>query len=117
MTISVFIMFGLPWIDATLVPNDAGMITAIALLFVVNPLYSTAVGMFAGKNIKTSWWFPAITAIFFLVENGYFLKYMNQHFYCIVDAILLLVLFQCSLVHMQRTESANFQFVELNQYP
>lgn len=40
-------MFGLPWIDATLVPNDAGMIAAIVLLFVVNPLYSTAVGMFA----------------------------------------------------------------------
>ena len=110
-------MFGLPWIDATLVPNDAGMIATIVLLFVVNSLYSIAVGMFAGKNIKTSWWFPAITAIFFLVENGHFLKYMNRHFYCIVDAILLLVLFQCSLVHMQRTESANFQFVELNQYP
>ncbi|MBD9284900.1 MAG: hypothetical protein EGR96_08255 [Clostridiales bacterium] len=47
MTISAFIMFGLPWIDATLVPNDAGMIAAIVLLFVVNPLYSIAVGMFA----------------------------------------------------------------------
>ncbi|MEE0853323.1 MAG: hypothetical protein UIE84_11575 [Christensenellales bacterium] len=84
MTISAFIMFGLPWIDATLVPNDAGMIAAIVLLFVVNPLYSIAVGMFAGKNIKTSWWFPAITAIFFLVENGYFLKIHEPAFllYC-----------------------------------
>ena len=43
------------------------------------------------------------------------MKCMNQHFYCIVYVILLLVLFQCSLVHMQRTESVKFQFVDLKQ--
>ena len=51
LIISAFIMFVLPWIDVALVPNDAGMITTIVLLFVVNPLYSIAVGMFAGKNM------------------------------------------------------------------
>lgn len=84
LTISAFIMFALPWIDVVSVPNDTGMIATIVLLFVVNPLYSIAVGMFAGKNIKTSWWFPAITAIFFLIGSWIFFEMYEPAFllYC-----------------------------------
>lgn len=84
LTISAFIMFVLPWIDVALVPNDAGMIATIVLLFVVNPLYSITVGMFAGKNIKTSWWFPVITAIFFLAGAWIFFEMFEPAFllYC-----------------------------------
>ena len=53
LIISAFIMFVLPWIDVALVPNDAGMITTIVLLFVVNPLYSIAVGMFTSLDKGT----------------------------------------------------------------
>lgn len=60
LIISAFIMFVLPWIDVALVPNDAGMITTIVLLFVVNPLYSIAVGMFV--NGKPHTWSKKSTA-------------------------------------------------------
>ena len=49
---SVFLMFILPWLAVTLVPNDAGMTTTVFLLFTVNPIYSIIVGVFAGKNVK-----------------------------------------------------------------
>ena len=75
LTISAFFMFVLTWIDVTLVPNDAGMVATVVLLFLVNPLYSIAIGMFADKSIKTSWWFTIITAIFFEMYEPAFLLY------------------------------------------
>lgn len=47
----------LPYIDVLLVPNNAGMIITIVLLFVVNSLYSIAADRSTGKNIKTLWRF------------------------------------------------------------
>ena len=38
-------------------PNNAGMIITIVILFVVNSLYSIAAGRSTGKNIKTLWRF------------------------------------------------------------
>lgn len=70
--------------DVALVPNNAGMVTTMGLLFVVNPLYSIAVGAFAGKDIKTSWWLPVATAIFFLAGAWIFFEMFEPDFlwYC-----------------------------------
>ncbi len=65
---SVFLLFILPWLAVTFVPNDAGMITTVFLLLAVNPVYSIIVGVFAGKNIKTLWWLPIFTISRFTIQ-------------------------------------------------
>ena len=66
LAISAFIMLVLPWLVVTFVTNDAGMIATIILFFAVNPLYFIIMGAFAGENVKTLWWIPVFSAIFFL---------------------------------------------------
>lgn len=90
LIISAFIMFVLPWIDVSYVPNDAGMITTIALLFLVNPLLSMTVGVFAGKSIKTLWWFPLVPAIFFLAGAWMFFEMFEKDFLLYAGCYLMI---------------------------
>ena len=94
---SVFLMFILPWLAVTLVPNDAGMITTVFLLFTVNPIYSIIVGVFAGKNVKTLWWLPIVTIIIFLAGTRTFFEMGEPAFllyggcYLLISIIAMLV--------------------------
>lgn len=83
-------MFVLPWIDVAYVPNDAGMIITIALLFLVNPLLSMTVGVFAGKSIKTLWWFPLVPAIFFLAGAWMFFEMFEKDFLLYAGCYLMI---------------------------
>ena len=94
---SVFLLFILPWLAVTFVPNDAGMITTVFLLLAVNPVYSIIVGVFAGKNIKTLWWLPIFTIIIFLAGAWTFFEMGEPEFllyggcYLFIGIIAMLV--------------------------
>lgn len=63
---SAAVMLMLPWLAVTLVKGDKGMAACFLLFFAVNPVYAVCAGAYAGRNIKSAWWLPVITAIFFL---------------------------------------------------
>lgn len=63
---SVLVMLALPWLAVTFVKGDAGMAACFLLFFAVNPVYSIAVGAFAGKNPAHLWSLPVLSAALFL---------------------------------------------------
>ncbi len=61
------VMIGFPWLAVTLAPSDAGMAICFVLFFAANPIFALADGWFAGKDVRRRWWYPAATAICFLL--------------------------------------------------
>ena len=62
ITISILIlMIGCPWLAVTFA-GTAGMTVCFLLFYAINPLFSIACGVFAGKNIKKLWGFPIFNA-------------------------------------------------------
>lgn len=56
----------------TFVKGDAGMAACFVLFFTVNPIYSVAIGFFAGKDVKHLWSLPVISVVLFLVGTWIF---------------------------------------------
>ena len=59
-------MFILPLAVARLASECAGMALCMMLFLVINPIYSIALGIVAGRNIKLLWNLPIISAVAFL---------------------------------------------------
>ncbi len=64
---SAMIMLVLPWLTVTFVKGDGGMAVCFILFFALNPVYAICTSVYAGRDIKTFWWTPIATALFFLV--------------------------------------------------
>jgi len=69
---SAAVMLALPWLAVTFVKGDAGMAVCFLLFYAVNPVYSGIVGLFAGKDMKNSWFQPVISAALFLAGTWIF---------------------------------------------
>ncbi len=61
------VMVLLPWLTVRFAPADGGMALCFLLFFAVDPLYALADGWKAGKKIRSRWWYPAATALSFLL--------------------------------------------------
>ncbi len=72
LIVSAFIMFALPWLAVTLIEGDGGMAACFLLFFAINPVYSVIEGSFAGRDAKTLWYLPILTAVFFLAGTWLF---------------------------------------------
>ena len=72
LILSVFVMFALPWLAVTLVKGDGGMAACFILFFAVNPVFSIILGIFAGEDVRRSWWLPVISVVFFLAGTWIF---------------------------------------------
>ncbi len=72
IAVSAMIMLALPWLAVTFVKGDGGMVACFALFFCVNPIYSMAIGIFAGKNSRRLWSLPVISAALFLIGTWIF---------------------------------------------
>lgn len=53
---------------------------AFYLFYAVNPLSSEVVGIFSGRNIKTSWFQPILLAILFLIGTWIFFDMVELAF-------------------------------------
>lgn len=60
------VMLLLPWMAVHFVKGDAGVAVCFLLFFGVNPLFSLAMGVFAGKGRKKRWSLPLVTAALFV---------------------------------------------------
>lgn len=73
LPVSALVLLALPWLAVTYAKADAGMAVCLLLLFVVNPVFSILSGIHAGRNIKSLWLLPILTAAFFLTGAWLFL--------------------------------------------
>lgn len=71
---TVVVMVLLPWIAVTFAKSDAGMAVTLLLFFVIDPIYSVVLGVFAGKHIREMWSLPFIAAILFLCGTWIFFE-------------------------------------------
>ncbi len=65
--IIVVTMLIIPIVAINTVKADAGMLVALMLFFVLNPIVSVAVGIFASRDIKFFWFAPILFAVLFWV--------------------------------------------------
>lgn len=64
---SAAVMLALPWLAVTYVNGDSGMMACCILFFLVNPIYAILAGAYAGRQIRSMWALPVITAALFLL--------------------------------------------------
>lgn len=64
--ITLAVMFILPFTVAKLASECAGMALCMILFLIINPIYSMILGIVAGRDIKTLWNLPLISAVVFL---------------------------------------------------
>ena len=69
---SVIVMLALPWLVVTFVKSNAGMAVCLLLFFVINPLFSVIIGIFAGKDVRHLWSFPVVSTALFLIGTWIF---------------------------------------------
>lgn len=62
---TVLLMIVCPWL-AVRFAGSAGMAVCFLLFYAVNPLFSAACGVFAGRNIKQLWALPIVVSGLFL---------------------------------------------------
>jgi len=84
------IMLVLPWLAVSFVKGDAGMAVCFILFFAVNPIYSVIMGVFSGKNIKSLWGMPVISAILFLLGSWIFFSIGEKAFILYAGVYLIL---------------------------
>lgn len=94
--ISAFIMLGLPWLAVTFAPADAGMAICLLLFYIVNPMYSVVLGCIAGKDIRSLWILPLLSAILFWVGVAIFFTVSEPLF--IIYAGIYLVLGETAML-------------------
>lgn len=66
LSASAIVMVAIPWLTVTLVKGDAGMAVCFLLFFAFDPVYAICAGAYAGGDIRRCWFFPIVTAAFFL---------------------------------------------------
>ncbi len=70
--ITLAVMFILPFAVAKLASECAGMALCMMMFLVINPIYSIILGIVAGRNIKSLWSLPLISAVAFLTGTWIF---------------------------------------------
>ena len=70
--ITLAVMFVLPFAVARLASECAGMVLCMMLFLVINPIYSMILGVVAGRDLKTLWYLPLISAVAFLAGTWLF---------------------------------------------
>jgi len=87
---TVIIMIILPWLVINFVNGDAGMAVCFLLFYAIYPLYSTIIGMIAGRNIKKLWPMPIFVALLFLIGTWCFFEFREIAFLIYAGIYLLI---------------------------
>lgn len=106
LAVTAAIMLAMPWLAVTLVKGDAGMAACFVLFFAVNPIYSVAIGVFAGKDVKHLWSLPVISAVLFLIGTWIFFDIGEMAFvlYAVVYLALGIVTMLISMIIRKKVQ-------------
>ena len=78
--LSAAVMLGLPWLAITFVPADSAMAALLLMFFIVNPAAAASSGIFAGKNVSSSWFQPLLLTGLFILGSRIFFDMKSQDF-------------------------------------
>ncbi len=87
---TAFLMLALPGLTVRFVKGDAGMAVCFLLFFAVDPLWSAALGLFAGRDVKKRFFVPIIPAVLFLAGTRIFFDRGEKAFIFYAAVYLLL---------------------------
>ena len=68
--VTAFVMIALPWLFRSLIQGYPYFAAVYSLLYVLDPIYSAVVGVFAGRDIKALWYLLLFPPLFFLAGIG-----------------------------------------------
>ena len=106
LAVSAVVMLALPWLAVTFVKGDAGMAVCLILFFAINPIYSVAIGVFAGKDVKHLWSLPIVSAALFLIGTWIFFDMGEMAFilYAVVYLVLGIVAMLISMIIRKKAQ-------------
>ncbi len=106
LAVSAVVMLALPWLAVTFVKGDAGMAVCLILFFAINPIYSVAIGVFAGKDVKHLWSLPIVSAALFLIGTWIFFDMGEMAFilYAVVYLVLGIVAMLISMIIRKKVQ-------------
>jgi hypothetical protein len=68
--VTAFVMIALPWLFRSLIQGYTYFAAVYSLLYVLNPIFSAVVGVFAGRDMKALWYLLLFPPLFFLAGIG-----------------------------------------------
>ena len=68
--VSAFVMIALPWLFRSLIQGYPYFAAVYSLLYVLDPIFSAVVGVFAGRDMKALWYLLLFPPLFFLAGIG-----------------------------------------------
>lgn len=90
ISVSVVVMFALPFAVARLASECSGMALCLILFFIVNPIYSAILGFRCGRDIRRMWNLPLVSSIAFLA--GTWLFFDIKEVWIIIYAAVYLII-------------------------
>lgn len=90
LTISVVIMFALPFAVARFASECSGMALCMILFFIVNPIYSAILGFSCGKDIHRMWNLPLVSSVAFLAGTWLFFD-IKEVWFIIYSTVYLII--------------------------
>lgn len=100
LAVSAAIMVLLPWLTVTFVKGDAAMAVCFLLFFGVNPIFSIAMGVFAGKGMKALWSLPILTPALFVLGTWAFFGMGEPAFLLYAGIYLILGMISVGITHL-----------------
>lgn len=68
--VTALVMIALPWLFRSLIQGYTYFAAMYSLHYVLNPIYSAIVGVFAGRDMKSLWYLLLFPPLFFLAGIG-----------------------------------------------
>lgn len=90
LSITIVVMFVLPFAVATLASECSGMALCMMLFFIINPIYSIILGFNCGKNIRQMWNLPLVSSIAFLAGTWLFFD-IKEVWFLVYAAVYLVI--------------------------
>lgn len=105
LSVTIIVMFALPFAVAGLASECSGMALCMMLFFIVNPIYSAILGYRCGKDIKKMWNLPLVSALAFLA--GTWIFFDIQELWFIVYATVYLAIGWTAMAISKHINSSN----------
>lgn len=105
LSVTIIVMFALPFAVASLASECSGMALCMMLFFIVNPIYSAVLGYHCGKDIKKMWNLPLVSALAFL--SGTWIFFDIHELWFIVYATVYLAIGWAAMAISKHINSPN----------
>lgn len=117
ITVTVAVMFALPFCVARFAPADAGMALCMIIFLIVNPVHSAILGFCCGKNIRQMWNLPLVSSVAFLAGAWLFFD-IKEAWFIIYASVYLIIGWAAMGAHkyLISQNSSNIQESIMNKY-